>query len=133
MSKTTERRGISRINTVIVAVFALAALVVLVAGHPDSAVLLGVIAVVWLLSSLTSARPEVSDASRIEGLEYRDERDRQLALKGFAAVGVAALVLSFGAFLVSLLVDGIDRWLAVQMIVLFVVWGVANRIAVRRG
>jgi hypothetical protein len=133
MSKSTERRGISRINSAIVAAFALAAVVVLAAGHPDSAVLLGVIAVVWLISSFTSARPEVSDASRIKGFEYRDERDRQLALKGFAAVGVAALVLSFGAFLVSLLVDGIDRWLAVQMIVLFIVWGIANRIAVRRG
>ncbi|MFC3297764.1 hypothetical protein ACFOD2_16385 [Clavibacter michiganensis subsp. insidiosus] len=95
--------------------------------------LLGVIAVVWLLSSITSSQPEVSEATRIEGLEYRDERDRQLALRGFAAVGVTALVLSFGAFLVSLLVDGIDRWLAVQMIVLFAVWGIANRVAVRRG
>ncbi|MFT2690657.1 hypothetical protein [Clavibacter zhangzhiyongii] len=69
MSKTTERRGISRINSAIVAVFALTAVVALVAGHPDSSgAARRVIAVVWLISSFTSARPEVSDASRIEGL-----------------------------------------------------------------
>jgi hypothetical protein len=133
MSKTTERRGISRINTAIVAVFALAALVALVAGHGDGAVLLGVVAVVQLLSAVSSAQPEVSDETRIGGLEYRDERDRQLAQRGFAAVGIAALLLSSGAFVVTTLMGRIDWVIGGVMLLLYLVWAVATRIAVRRG
>jgi len=133
MSKTTERRGISRINTIIVGVLALAALVALVAGHGDGAVLLGVVAVVQLLSAISSAQPEASDETRIGGLEHRDERDRQLAQQGFAAVGIAALLLSSGAFLVTTLMGRIDWVIGGGTLLLYLVWAVATRIAVRRG
>jgi hypothetical protein len=133
MSKTTEHRGISRVNTVILAVLVLAALVALVAGHGDGAILLGVVAFVHLLSAVSSAQPEVSDETRIGGLEYRDERDRQLAQRGFAAVGVAALLLSSGAFLVTTLMGRIDWVIGGGTLLLYLVWAVATRVAVRRG
>jgi hypothetical protein len=133
MSKTTERRGISRVNAIIVGALALAALVALVAGHGDGAILLGVVAVVHLLSAVSSAQPEVSDETRIGGLEYRDERDRQLAQRGFAAVGIAALLLSSGAFLVTTLMGRIDWVIGGGTLLLYLVWAVATRIAVRRG
>ncbi|MFS4504853.1 hypothetical protein ACMA46_01330 [Clavibacter sp. Sh2141] len=133
MSKSTERRGISRVNTVIVGAFLLAAVVALIAGYADRAIFLAAFAVIGLIQAVVAAQPEASDATRIEGLEYRDERDRQLAQRGFAAVGVAAILLSCGAFLVRTMMGDIDWWIGGQMIVLALVWGVANRIAVRRG
>ncbi|WP_445442733.1 hypothetical protein [Clavibacter sp. km1a] len=133
MSKSTERRGISRVNVVIVGAFLLAAVVALIAGYADRAIFLAAFAVVGLIQAVVAAQPEASDATRIEGLEYRDERDRQLAQRGFAAVGVAAILLSCGAFLVRTMMGDIDWWIGGQMIVLALVWGVANRIAVRRG
>ncbi|WP_043668141.1 hypothetical protein [Clavibacter michiganensis] len=133
MSKTTERRGISRTNTVIVGVFLLAAVVALFAGYADRTLFLAAFAVIGLIQAVVAAQPEASDATRIDGLEYRDERDRQLAQRGFAAVGVAAILLSCGAFLVRTMMGDIDWWIGGQMIVLALVWGVANRIAVRRG
>jgi hypothetical protein len=133
MSKSTERRGISRVNTVIVGAFLLAAVIALIAGYADRAIFLAAFAVVGLIQAVVAAQPEASDATRIEGLEYRDERDRQLAQRGFAAVGVAAVLLSCGAFLVRTMMGDIDWWIGGQMIVLALVWGVANRIAVRRG
>jgi MFS family permease len=132
MSRTSERRGISRVNVVIVGAFALSTVVLLVAGAADRAISMGVLTVMVLIQALVAAQPGVSDSTRVNGLEYRDERDRQLAQRGFAAVGVAALLVSCGTFLVGTLTGDVDWWTAGQMLVLVVVWGVANRIAVRR-
>ncbi|WP_435080318.1 hypothetical protein [Clavibacter michiganensis] len=133
MSKTTERRGISRVNMILVGAFLLAAVVVLILGYTDRAITLAAFAVICLIQAVVAAQPEASDGTRIDGLEYRDERDRQLAQRGFAAVGVAAILLSCGAFLVRTMLGDLDWWLGGQVLVLVVVWGVANRIAVRRG
>ncbi|MBM7024600.1 hypothetical protein [Clavibacter zhangzhiyongii] len=132
MSRTTERRGISRVNVLIGTVFALSTVVLLVAGHADRAISMAVITVIFLIQAVVAAQPGVSDETRVNGLEYRDERDRQLAQRGFAAVGVAALLLSCGTFLVRTLMGDVDWWIAGQMLVLVAVWGIANRVAVRR-
>jgi hypothetical protein len=132
MSKTTERRGISRVNTVLVSVFLAGAVIALLAGNPGSAFALAFMGVIGLVGALQAARPGASDMTRINGLEYRDERDGRLAQQGFAAVGVAALVVSVGAFVVTTLQGDIHWFIWAQTLVLAVVWAVANAVVVRR-
>ncbi|MBF4624908.1 hypothetical protein [Clavibacter sp. VKM Ac-2872] len=132
MSKTTERRGISRVNALLVGVLAVGALVALIAGNPYNAITLAVMAAILLGGALHAARPSSSDVTRINGLEYRDERDGLLAQKGFAAVGVAALVMTVGTFFVTTLMGQVQWYVLPQMLVLAGVWAVANWLAVQR-
>ncbi|CCE76714.1 hypothetical protein [Clavibacter nebraskensis] len=133
MSKTTERRGISRVNALLVGVLAAGAVVALIAGNPYNAITLALMAAILLGGALHAARPTASDVTRIDGLEYRDERDGLLAQKGFAAVGVAALVMTVGTFFVTTLMGRVHWYVLAQMLVLAAVWAVANRLAARRG
>ncbi len=133
MSKTTERRGVSRVNAIITGVLLLGALVAVIAGNLYNAITLAVMAVILLGSALHAARPTASDVTRINGLEYRDERDGPLAQKGFAAVGVAALVMTVGTFFVTTLMGQVHWYALAQMLVLAGVWAVANWLAARRG
>ncbi len=133
MSKTTERRGVSRVNAIITGVLLLGALVAVIAGNLYNAITLAVMAVILLGSALHAARPTASDVTRINGLEYRDERDGLLAQKGFAAVGVAALVKTVGTFFVTTLMGQVHWYVLAQMLVLAGVWAVANWLAASRG
>jgi MFS family permease len=132
MSKRTERRGISRVNAIIVGALLAGALAALVAGHGYSAFTLAFMAAIGLGGALQAARPSASDVTRINGLEYRDERDGTLAQQGFAVVGVAALVLTAGVFLVMTMTGAFHWYVWAQMFVLAGVWAVANWVAVRR-
>ncbi|RII91173.1 hypothetical protein [Clavibacter californiensis] len=132
MSKSTERRGISRVNVLLVGVLLAGALVALIAGNPYNAITLAVMAAILLGGALHAARPTASDVLRINGLEYRDERDGLLAQKGFAAVGVAALVMTVGTFFVTTLMGQVQWYVLAQMLVLAAVWAVANWLAVQR-
>ncbi len=111
----------------------LGALVAVIAGNLYNAITLAVMAVILLGSALHAARPTASDVTRINGLEYRDERDGLLAQKGFAAVGVAALVMTVGTFFVTTLMGQVHWYVLAQMLVLAGVWAVANWLAARRG
>ncbi|OUE19882.1 hypothetical protein BFL34_02025 [Clavibacter michiganensis] len=133
MSKTTERRGISRVNALLVGVLAAGALVALIAGNHYNALTLALMGAILLGGALHAARPAASDVTRINGLEYRDERDGLLAQKGFAAVRVAALVMTVGTFFVTTLMGQVQWYVLAQMLVLAGVWAVANWLAVRRG
>lgn len=83
-------------------------------------------------STRPGPRRPASDVLRINGLEYRDERDGLLAQKGFAAVGVAALVMTVGTFFVTTLMGQAQWYVLAQMLVLAAVWAVANWLAVQR-
>ncbi|WP_414171839.1 hypothetical protein [Clavibacter tessellarius] len=132
MSKTTERRGISRINAILVGVLAVGALVALIAGNTYNAITLAPMAAILLGGAVHAAWPSACDVTRINGLEYRDGRDGLLAQRGFAAVGVAALVMTVGTFFVTTLMGRVQWYVLAQMLVLAGVWAVANWLAVRR-
>jgi MFS family permease len=132
MSRTTERRGISRVNVLLVSVFLAGALVCAVTGNLPGAILLAAFGILGLAGALYAARPGARDVTRINGLEYRDERDGRLAQQGFAIVGVAALVISVAAFVVTTLMGRVDVFVLGQTMALAVVWGIANSVVVRR-
>jgi hypothetical protein len=80
-----------------------------------------------------------SRTDRVNAIEYRDERDRRIAQIGFSAVGAAALIVSMGGFITTVVAVNIHNWppavgllLAGQLLVLCIVWAVANSIAARR-
>jgi MFS family permease len=132
MSKTTERRGISRVNVILVSVFLAGALICAVTGNVPGALVLATFGVLGLAGAVHAARPGARDVTRINGLEYRDERDGRLAQQGFAVVGVAALVISVAAFVATTLMGRIDWFIWGQTMALAIVWGVANSVVVRR-
>lgn len=132
MSKTTERRGISRVNVMLVSVFLAGALICAVTGNAPGAIPLAAFGILGLLGALYAARPGARDVTRLNGLEYRDERDGRLAQQGFAIVGAAALVISVAAFVVTTLMGRVDLFIWGQTLVLTIVWGVANSVVVRR-
>ena len=132
MSKRTERRGISRVNVLLVSVFGSGALVALIAGNPGSAFVLAFMGAIGLGGALQAARQGASDVTRINGLEYRDERDGRLAQQGFAVVGVAALVISVAAFVITTLQGQIHWYIWAQTLALAAVWAIANAVVVRR-
>lgn len=139
MSTSRDRLPVSGVNAVLVGGFLLAAAVAALTGRWTPAVILAVAGVVGFSTALHARRHSSGDVTRVNALEYRDERDRQIARDGFAVVGVVALVLSGVAFLVvSMSRDGQEAapafqlLVAGQLLVLAVVWAVANYAAARR-
>jgi hypothetical protein len=134
-----ERRfswPMSRTNTVLVAVCMAGALVCLVLGAtiPGIALLLGGIG--GGAGAVLARRGSSGDLERVNALEYADERDRTAAMKGLAAVGVTALILSTLQLMLFALVgvDPVARFAAIGMfLVLVACWFVANWFFVRRG
>jgi len=86
---------------------------------------------------LYARRPGSRDITRINGLEYRDERDRTLAKSGLAAVGAVALLMALVQFFLVITVAPFDSplvWAAVaQLLILTIAWSIANSVVVRRG
>jgi hypothetical protein len=142
MSRTTEpdttgptagRVPLSRANVVLFAVLAVGLLATLALGLWPQAVMLGVALLIGAVGVAMARRPAASDVTRVDALEYRDERDRRIARDGFAIVGAAALALSVGETVVAgVLAPGWVWPAAVQTVLLAVVWGAANRVAARR-
>lgn len=85
-----------------------------------------------LSAALYARRPDSRDITRLNAIEYRDERDRILAKQGFAAVGAAALILSAIELVLAIVLNQLVLPACVQLIALCTVWGVANSLAVRR-
>jgi accessory gene regulator protein AgrB len=139
MSKTSDRRAgifarspISTVNTILVLTFFAASVVLAVLGNVGMALLMAYFGVVGLAVALYARRPDSRDITRLNAIEYRDERDKSLASQGFAAVGVAALIIVFASFIVMMLAQQVDWYVLSVLLALLVVWGVANSVAVRR-
>jgi accessory gene regulator protein AgrB len=138
MSKTSERRAwifarspISTVNTVLVVTFFVASVVLAVLGNVGMALLMAYFGVAGLAVALYARRPGSRDITRLNAIEYRDERDKSLAAQGFAAVGVAALIIAFVSFVVMMFTQ-VNWYVLTVLLTLLVVWGAANSVAVRR-
>ena len=135
MSLRTDRLPVSMVNIVLVTAFVAGGLVTLLLGHPLQAVGLFVAGAGGLHCALWARRPRARDVTRLNALEWRDERDRRLGKDALSVVGGAALVLSMVELVVvSILAIDAALWLAwIQLIVLMAVWALMNSIVVRRG
>jgi accessory gene regulator protein AgrB len=138
MSKTSERRAwifarspISTVNTVLVVTFFVASVVLAVLGNVGMALFMAYFGVAGLAVALYARRPDSRDITRLNAIEYRDERDKSLAAQGFAAVGVAALIIAFVSFVVMMFTQ-VNWYVLTVLLTLLVVWGAANSVAVRR-
>ena len=100
-----------------------------------AAIFLAVVVVV-AGSAIYARSGRASDLTRLNAIEYADERDRAAGTHAFAIVGVVALVLSMAVFFVGTLLlepDSPMFWvLWAQIILLTIAWGVANIVALRR-
>lgn len=126
----------SRVNTVLVAVCAVGALVCFVLGQVPAGVALLVGALIGGLGAVFARRGSSGDLERVNALEYADERDRTAAIRGLAAVGVLALLLSTAQMIVFAIaqVDPLARFMALGTFLALVVgWFFANWYFVRRG
>lgn len=83
----------------------------------------------------TFRRPEeASDVDRLNSMRYLDERDRALAQRAFAIVGVVALLLVVATAFVSFFTEALGaRVIAfAQFVILFVTWAAANSYVTRK-
>jgi len=136
MLKSIERLPISAINLVLVSAFLLGALIAAALGSWPGATYLGAIGLCGLAGALYARRSGSRDVTRLNGLEWRDERDRNLAKSGFAVVGAVALLMVLAQFIVVVVTDADSAFVWVtcmQVLVLFIAWGIANSVVVRRG
>ena len=132
---TANRLPLSPANMVLVSLLALGAVTCAVLGRWPGVAFLGVMAVFIVFAARFARRADSRDITRINAIEYRDERDRELARQGFAVVGAAALIVSTLGAVVSIVLD--DPLLVsiscAQLLLLAIIWGVADARAVRRG
>ncbi|WP_299957045.1 hypothetical protein [uncultured Modestobacter sp.] len=141
MSTPTEGRlPVSTANAVLLTVFLAGAVVTAVAGSWFEAGLLAAVGLAVLAMAVYARRPNSRDITRVNAIEYRDERDKRIAQVGFSVVGVVALAVSaIELVAVAVLVAARDwpqpvQLLPVgQLLLLSTVWGIANSIAARRG
>jgi hypothetical protein len=138
MLKSVEQLRISAINVVLVSAFLLGALVEAALGRWQGAVSFGAFGLCGLAGALYARRSGSRDVTRLNALEWRDERDRTLAQSALAVVGAVALLMVLGEFIVVVATvtttDSPLYWVAaIQALLLGTVWGIANSVAVRRG
>ena len=97
------------------------------------AILLLAVGLFGFTAALYARRPNSRDITRLNAIEYRDERDRTLAKQGFAAVGAAALILTvLEVVLATVFFNQLVAIACAQLLALCIVWGVANSNAVKR-
>jgi uncharacterized membrane protein YoaK (UPF0700 family) len=138
MLKSVERLRISTINVVLVSALLLGALAEAALGRWQGAITFGVGGLCGLAVALNARRSGSRDVTRLNALEWRDERDRTLAKLGFAVVGAVALLMVLAQFIVVVVTDTSHHspfmWLTLsQLLILCIAWGIANSVAVRRG
>lgn len=133
---TRRRLGMSWWNAVIVLVAVIAAIVLAVQGSWGAAIIMALSGAAAAAGAIYARSGRASDITRLNAIEYIDERDRTIGAYAFAVVGVAALLLAFGVFVaVAVLTGGREPifWLAFgQFMLLMAAWAVANVVAVRR-
>jgi len=130
--KTTKRLPISTVNIALAGTLLAGAIATALAHNWFASFVFVAGGVAGVGAALYARRPSSRDITRLNAIEYRDERDRLLAKQGFAAVGAAALILSFLEFVLALIFDQIVDLAAAQVVILCIVWAIANSIAVRR-
>jgi predicted neutral ceramidase superfamily lipid hydrolase len=132
---STSRMPISRINLILLVAIVAGLLVAIVLQNWTATIALSAIGVFGIGGAILARRPGSSDLSRINALEYRDERDRALAQSGLATVGASALVVSVVAFIAALLFADpvVITATAVLTLYLYLVWAIANWRTVSRG
>ena len=98
-------------------------------------VLLLVAAAVLGVVILLAARGRFSDTTRLDAVQPFDEREQAASTWSFAVVGRAAIIGMLGVFIVQAATRGgrVDLWVALAVVLLCVIWGLAIRAAVRRG
>ncbi|WP_193597709.1 hypothetical protein [Microbacterium sp. YJN-G] len=130
------RWPMSLVNTILVGVCAVGALVCFVLGAQIAGVALLLGAIGGGVGAILARRSGSGDLERVNALEYADERDRAAAAKGLAVVGVLALVLSAVQIIVHAAVDTdpVSRTMAIiTFFALVICWFAANWFFVRRG
>jgi len=131
--KTTNRTPISVTNSVLVSILIIGAVVATLTQNWFGAILLLASGIFILGSALYARRPNSRDITRLNALEYRDERDRTLAKEGFAAIGAAALIVTVvEVVLAVILFNQFIELACAQLLVLAIVWNIANSNAVKR-
>jgi len=131
--KTTKRLPVSIVNIVLVGTLLAGAIATALMHNWFSAFILAAAGAAGLGAALYARRPDSRDITRLNAIEYRDERDRVLAKEGFAAVGAAALILSIIEVVLATVFNQLVLLACAQVVVLCIVWGIANSIAARRG
>ncbi|MFC5930487.1 hypothetical protein D6T64_18960 [Cryobacterium melibiosiphilum] len=129
----SNRSPISTTNLVLVSTLCAGALVAALTQNWFGALLLLIPGITGLGIALYARRPNSRDITRINAIEYRDERDRDLARQGFATVGAAALFLSvIELVLATIFFSPLLGLATAQLLALSFVWGIANSNAVKR-
>src|SRR5665647_3409335 len=129
MLKSVERLRISTINVVLVSALLLGALAEAALGRWQGAITFGALGLSGFAGALYARRSGSRDVTRLNALEWRDERDRTLAKLGFAVVGAVALLMVLAQFIVVVGTEaGHDSpfmWVTLsQMLILYIAWGI---------
>lgn len=134
LTSAAPRRRISTFNLLYLALFVGGGLWCLVAGVWTMGVVLLAVAVLLGAVIARSRRGAGSDTERLNAVQPYDEREQAASTWAFAVVGQAAL-LGLTAVFIGLVATGAGPEMlpvALGLLALAVVWGVANRVAVRR-
>lgn len=122
--------GVTLINWVFTLMFAVLALVCLAQSKFTTAAQLSAGIILIPVVAWLARRPSANDIYRVSSMEYADERDRHIATRGFAAVGVVSLFVPMVGFLVCIVffpqAGTVIAVLTIIMGVNTVVWSVAN-------
>lgn len=131
--QTTNGSPISTTNIVVVSTLLAGAIAAALTQNWFGAILLLAGGLFGLGAALYARRPNSRDITRLNAIEYRDERDRVLAMQGFATVGAAALILSVIEVVFAIVFfNQLVVVACAQLIALCIVWGIANSNAVKR-
>jgi hypothetical protein len=138
MLKSVERLRVSTINLVLVSALLLGALAEAALGSWQEAITFAVGGLCGLAGALYARRSGSRDVTRLNALEWRDERDQALAKSGFAVVGAVALLMVMAQFIIVVVTDTSHHspfmWLTLsQLLILNFAFVIANSVAVRRG
>lgn len=133
MSQIVDRLPVSRPNALLLAVLVAGLVATLLLGLWPQAVVMALLLLVIGVSAWVGRRESASDVTRVDSLEYRDERDRAIARDGFAVVGVLALVITVvESVLVGVLAPEWVFPVLVRLVILCAAWAIGNRVAARR-
>jgi len=131
--QTNKRSLISTTNLILVGTLCAGAIIAALTQNWLGAIWLLILGLSGLGAALYARRTNSRDITRINGIEYRDERDRDLARQGFATVGAVALILSVVEVMLAIIFSPqLVGVASTQLVILSVVWGIANSNAVKR-
>lgn len=139
-SETRVRRALmSRWNVGILAVLLVLTVAAAVRHVWPVAVVLAAGCVAGIVLPLSARAVPSGDLGRVNALEFKDERDRAIAVQAFAVVGVAAMAASFLFLIVSAIIDyaafgesPLTLPVAGTLVLLTVVWSASTWFFARR-